>query len=79
VAYLYTPPGVKDAHVHFHVRLDGQNSFLAPAIFDSDVVRQFHARWLGFGVDGGDPIPACMGYCVGPDENPFGTGASDRL
>lgn len=79
VAYMYCPPDVKDVHIHFHVSIDGKQGFLAPAIFTSDVVRQFHAKWAGFGRDGETPMPPCMGYRIGADENPFGTGARERL
>jgi hypothetical protein len=79
VGYMYTPSGVRDAHIHFHLRVDGRNSFLAPAIFSPDVVRKFHARWARFGLDGGDPMPPCTGYRIGADENPFESAAQDKL
>ena len=79
VAYMYCPPGVKDVHIHFHMTMDGKKEFLAPTIFGSDVVRQFHAKWGGFGRDGDTPMPPCMGYRIGAEENPFGTGAKERL
>ena len=78
LAYLYTPPRVKDAHIHFHLMAEG-SGFLAPAIFSPELVRQFHAKWGGFGRDNGAPMPPCMGYRVSPDENPFGTGKRDQL
>ena len=31
------------------------------------------------GVENGQPLPACVGYRINADENPFGTGASDCL
>lgn len=71
LAYLYTPPGVKDAHIHFHLMLDGRNGFLAPEIFRADLVRQFHSKWGGFGRDGGTLMPPCMGYRLNSAENPF--------
>lgn len=79
LAYLYTPPGVKDTHIHFHLRRDDRNGFLAPAIFAPDLVRQFHAKWGGFGRDNGAPMPPCMGYRVSRGENPFETGEKERL
>jgi hypothetical protein len=79
VSYMYCPPGVKDVHIHFHLMVDGKQGFLAPAIFSPEVVRQFHAKWAGFGRCGGTPMPACMGYRIGAEENPFGTGAEERL
>lgn len=79
LAYMYCPPGVKDVHIHFHLMVDGKRSFLAPAVFSPDVVKQFHTKWGGFGGDGEMTMPACMGYRVGAEENPFGTGAKERL
>ena len=38
--------------------------------------------WLNKGQDSEDalkPIPPCMGYRIGAEENPFGTGAKDEL
>lgn len=79
IAYMYTPPGVRDAHIHFHLRIDGRHDFLAPAIFTSDTVRQFQARWGNFGLDGDSRIPPCIGYYLDARENPFGTGPVDQL
>ena len=79
LGYLYTPPGVKDVHIHFHLRMEGKNGFFAPAIFSPDVVRQFHSKWDGFGRDDGTPMPPCMGYRISADENPFGSGEKERL
>lgn len=79
LAYLYTPPGVKDCHIHFHLMVEGKGGFFAPAIFSSEVVRQFHSKWGGFGRDNGTPISPCMGYHISREENPFETGGKDRL
>ncbi len=79
VAYMYCPPGVKDVHIHFHLMIEGSSGFLAPSLFTPEVVRQFHAKWGGFGRDGDTSLPPCMGYRISADENPFGTGAKDRL
>ena len=80
IAYMYTPPEGRGIHVHFHVRIDGSQGFYAPAIFSSDVVKEFHARCDGFRqANGGVEIPPCMGYRIRADENPFGTGAKERL
>ncbi len=79
VAYMYCPPGVKDIHIHFHITMDGRTAFLAPAIFSPEVVRQFHAKWAGFGRDGGTEMPPCMGYRISAEENPFESGAKERL
>ncbi|HEV3345423.1 MAG TPA: hypothetical protein VG125_33905, partial [Pirellulales bacterium] len=79
IAYMYTPRGVRDAHIHFHMRIDGRQEFLAPAVFTSEVVRQFHARWGSFGLDGDTRMPPCIGYRLDARENPFGTGPADQL
>jgi hypothetical protein len=76
---MYCPPGVKDVHIHFHLMVEGRNGFLAPAIFSPAVVRQFHAKWGEFGKDQGTPMPPCIGYRIGAEENPFGTGPKERL
>lgn len=78
LAYMYCPPG-GGSHIHFHLMVDGKRNFLAPALFTSEVVRQFHAKWGGFGRDGDTPIPPCLGYLISAEENPFGTGAKERL
>jgi hypothetical protein len=79
IAYLYTPPGVKDCHVHFHLTVQGKKGFLAPAIFTPEVVQRFHDQCHAFGEhNGGAPIPA-MGYRLKAEENPFGTGAAEKL
>jgi hypothetical protein len=70
---------VKDVHIHFHLMVEGKKGFLAPAIFAPDVVKQFHAKWGGFGRDGETSMPPCVGYRIGAEENPFGTGARERL
>jgi hypothetical protein len=80
IAYLYTPPKVNGCHVHFHLMVDGKKGFLAPAIFTPEVVKGFYDRCQGFREhDEGTPIPPCMGYRLKAEENPFGTGAQDRL
>lgn len=80
VAYLYTPAGVGGCHIHFHLMVDGKQGFLAPAIFTSDVVKAFHAQCDAFQwANDGQAIPACMGFRLGADENPFGDGAKEQL
>jgi hypothetical protein len=81
IAYLYTPPSSGDGcHIHFHLMIDGKKGFLAPAIFTAEIVKAFHTRCDGFKwVNDGKPIPPCMGYRIGADENPFGTGVKDEL
>lgn len=59
--------------------VEGKNGFLAPVIFSPDVIRQFHAKSGGFGKDDGTAMPPCMGYRLRAEDNPFGTGAQERL
>ena len=81
IAYLYTPPSSGDGcHIHVHLMIDGQRGFLAPAIFTPEVVKAFHKQCRGFKESNdGTPIPPCMGYRIGADENPFGSGAKNEL
>jgi hypothetical protein len=81
IAYLYTPPSSGDGcHIHFHLMIDGKKGFLAPAIFTPEIVKAFHKQCQGFKESNdGTPIPPCMGYRIGADENPFGSGAKDEL
>ena len=77
IAYMYTPPGV-EGHIHFHIQRSNQNGLMAPAIFTQEIVDQFQSRWKEFGIDNGTAMPSCMGYMLGANENPFGTGAADQ-
>jgi hypothetical protein len=81
IAYLYTPPSRGDGcPIHFHLMIDGRKGFLAPAIFTPEVIKAFHKQCQEFkGSNDGTPIPPCMGYRIGAEENPFGTGAKDEL
>jgi hypothetical protein len=80
IAYLYTPPGIGGCHVHFHLMVEGRKGFLAPAIFAAKTVEDFHDQCDGFRwSNGGNAIPPCMGYRIGAEENPFGSGAKDEL
>jgi hypothetical protein len=81
IAYLYTPFSSRDAcHIHFHMMIDGRKGFLAPAIFTPEIARAFHEQCQGFkDSNGGKAIPPSMGYRIGAEENPFGTGGKDEL
>ena len=81
IAHLYTPPSSgDDCHIHFHLMVDGKKGFQAPAIFTPEIVQKFHDQCDGFRwSNDGTPIPPCMGYRIGAEENPFGTGAKERL
>jgi murein DD-endopeptidase MepM/ murein hydrolase activator NlpD len=81
IAYVYTPPKHDDAiHIHFELigGAPGQGVFQAPAIFTPEIVAQFYAGWHADRVEGGKLKP-CMGWKLGADQNPFGTGAADCL
>ena len=80
IATMYLPPSAGiGCHIHFHVQQTGRNNFLAPAIFKSEAVDSFHARWGRFGSDGTTQVPPCMGYMLDADENPYGSGPADVL
>jgi parallel beta-helix repeat protein len=79
IAYMYIPPSIEHVHIHLHIQRMNQNGFMAPAIFTQEVVDQFHARWKEWGKDGDVPMPSCMGYMLGPLENPFGSSVVDKL
>ena len=80
LAYMYLPPGAGGgSHIHFHIQAHNGGAFLAPAVFSDKIVEDFHAHWDGFGRDGATAIPACMGYLLDADENPFETRAVDVL
>ena len=78
IGYMYIPTNAI-AHIHFHLLVEFDDTFMAPALFAQALVDSFHAHWGIFGNDLGDPIPPCMGYMVSADENPFGTGPVDIL
>jgi len=81
IAYLYTPPASGDGcHIHFHLMIDGKRGFLAPAIFTPEIAKAFHKQCNNFKQSNDDtPIPPCMGWQIGADENPFRTGVKERL
>jgi len=81
IAYLYTPPSsVDDCHVHFHLMMNGKKAFLARGNFTPEIVRGFHEKCNGCREQNvGTSIPPCMGYRIGAEENPFGSGAKDQL
>jgi hypothetical protein len=80
IAYLYTPPKVGGCHIHFHLMIDGRKGFFAPAIFTPELAKAFHQKCNGFRwSNDGKAILPCMGYRIGAEENPFGSGAKDRL
>ncbi len=83
IARMYIPPmreAAQNTHIHFNLMGGRNNTFQSPSIFDQKIVRGFHATWdKRRGSDAGDAIPACMGYKLKAEENPFGTGPKDKL
>ena len=82
IARMYLPPQrdiAEKTHIHFNLMDTGRRKFMAPTIFSDMINRRFHATWGERGVDGEQRIPACMGFRLSPTENPFGTGAQDKL
>ena len=79
IAYMYLPRSVENENSHIHFNLMHARQFQAPAIFERQIVEQFHARWGWRGRDGDEPIPACIGFRLSAPENPFGTGEKLRL
>jgi len=80
IAYLYTPPKTGGCHIHFHSMGDGRGGFLAPAIFTPKIVEAFHEKCNEYkDYNGSTAIPPCMGWQLSADENPFGTGAKEKL
>ena len=82
IAHMYLPENrqlASKSHIHFNLIGGGNRSFMAPAIFDRNITRRFQLTWDRFGFDGHQQIPACMGYRLTPEENPFGTGAQQKL
>lgn len=79
LAYMYVPPQANGS-THLHVHLNVGPRITSPSIFTPAAVAQLQARFGSpGGVENGQPLPACVGYRITADENPFGTGASDCL
>lgn len=83
IGRMYLPDDrrvAENSHIHFNLLGGRRRQFQSPSIFDARIVNAFHATWdRRRGADGGMPIPACMGYRLGRDENPFQRRAADRL
>jgi len=79
LAYMYVPPQANGStHLHFHLNVGPR--ITSPSIFTPAAVAQMQARFGSpAGVENGQQLPACVGYRITADENPFGTGASDCL
>jgi hypothetical protein len=82
IGYMFVPPGQMNTHIHFHImRMGGGSGFMAPAIFNDAVAKQFHEQtkksrrsW-----DGEIVIPPCFGYKITAEENPYGAGERETL
>ena len=88
LAHMYLEPNGNSPgpHIHFSVQPQGEQQ-QAPAIFSDEIVQAFHEKWGQFRFDlkSGDPdegdtgMPACMGYKLTADENPFAANDSACL
>ncbi|MCL0101678.1 M23 family metallopeptidase, partial [Dehalococcoidia bacterium] len=89
LAYMYLPPNedTLGPHIHFSVAPVGEEQ-QAPAIFTDELVEAFHNNWGKLGFDrennvapseSDTKIPACMGYKLAANENPFAAIASECL
>lgn len=78
LAYMYVPPtSTGSTHLHLHL---SSGAIQSPSIFTRDQVEAFAAKFGDRGgFESGVRLPACIGYKVSAEENPFGTGASDCL
>lgn len=82
IARMYIPNNrqlAEKSHIHFNLLRSGGGGFVAPAIFNNEIVREFHRRWNLFPNDPDAPIPPCIGFKLDADENPFQRKPVDRL
>jgi len=80
LGWMYTPPRPEtDLRTHIHFNLMAKSHFIAPTIFTKEVTEAFHKRWGKMTERYAEELPACMGYKLSAEENPFGTGAKDLL
>lgn len=79
LAYMYVPPS-STGSTHLHLHLGSQDNLQSPSIFTPEAVAAYAEKFGDRGgYENGAKLPACMGYKVSAEENPFGTGASDCL
>ncbi len=72
IARMYLPPTPADyENSHIHFNLIREHQFQSPSIFDAGVTEQFAARWDPQRLREDWPIPPCMGWRLGPGEDPF--------
>lgn len=83
IGYMYLPKNANGTHIHFELIAEGSGIMKPPAIFTPAIVQSFHDHWAGQGLDGergqGTAIPACMGWLLAIEENPFANQAVDCL
>jgi murein DD-endopeptidase MepM/ murein hydrolase activator NlpD len=79
IGYMYLPRDANGSHIHFELITSGIPRMAVPAIFTPEVVDAFAARWDNGGKDGDRAIPACMGWMLTSEENPFDGKAVDCL
>ena len=80
LGWMYTPPRPEtDLRTHIHFNLMAKSQFIAPTIFTREVTEAFHKRWGKIAQRYTEVLPACMGYKLSGEENPFGTGAKALL
>lgn len=82
IARMYIPENralASKSHIHFNLIGEHDHRFMAPAIFSEEITRRFHSTWRRFGRGNDAHIPPCQGYKLAPHENPFGTGAQEKL
>jgi len=80
LGWMYTPPRPEtDLRTHIHFNLMAESQFIAPTIFTREVTEAFHKRWGKIAKRYPEVLPACMGYKLSAEENPFGTGTKDLL
>lgn len=79
IAYIYVPP-TSDGGTHLHLHLNAGQDLQSPSIFTQAAVDEYATKFGDRGgYEDGKPLPACMGYKLSADENPFGTGDVDCL
>lgn len=79
LAYMYVPP-TSTGSTHLHLHLGTNDQLQSPSIFTPEAVTAFAEKFGDAGgYENGAKLPACIGYKVTAEENPYGTGASDCL
>lgn len=72
IATMYLPPDARDyENSHIHFNLNCNREFQSPTIFTKEVEQEFFLKWDRQRLREDWPIPACMGWKLGPQEDPF--------